>query len=301
MKVINPINNKNIKNNELNVEDCSFNYFISDDLASCIHIIQQSNLNINIIKTLFFSCITQISTTNCGTIYILSSSSSFVIHETLFYSCYGLAGYAIYFNSSPTKSTVELNQTITTKCCGKSHCIYFLYDDLKSSDYNASFCLSISNHVFVSHFDGTAYSSFFNFYRNPTTIEYCVSKPSQNNYLIYSNFIENTYQNIQYGVVTVDYLNTNLNVKHCILMKNKLSLFNAAHGTISVSNITCDKWSVLGNNVYLELIVSNTYISFGPLEISNSLISYQINRQEINNNKTHYSHLTLFSTYLLNS
>ena len=211
MMIMEPITNDNITGKELIVRNCIFENLLNKTHASCIHI-EKNSLDIRIDSSSFTLCVQPNQNLYFGTIYISTSSSSFLVKNTLFHSCYGSTGSAIYFNSSETVSNVEINQTTTTSCISKISTIYLAYDELASSDYNATFCLSTDRHVFVSHFNGSSYSSFFNFYRNPTTVQYCTSKPSDTNFIIHSNFIENSNQTDYYGVITTDYSESQKNI-----------------------------------------------------------------------------------------
>ena len=256
---------ESVEGNEIEVEKSLFRWLITNDPGSAIFITKDFT-NVSVTSSNFVGCITT-HTEKSGSILFVSKSGTFLISKSVFLSCYGGYSSCIYISET---SINEINRTQVSGCQEYFGAIYLLsISYITSDDINATFCLSLRHHVFCADITLTSYCSHFILYKNPTTINFAVTSNSNNNYFQYGAFIENGCQLYDYGIVHSNRYNEQVTyVNNAIFMGNSLPLFNPTMGTMYTNNITCDHWSISGNQqVYQSNVTTDLSTIFASPEL----------------------------------
>ena len=251
----NPIRNQDVIDQNIKVNNCLFLWIINNDIGAAIYL-SINSLTMEFSLSNFIGCVSRASG-NSVTISITSQTSTMHMSNIIFQSSYGNNGSGMFYDTNPSGKT-EISHVSASGCWGTYSVIQILYEELTATDFNGTFNLITQEHVFLSQFASKTTSKFFNFYKNPTTIEYAVTSPGADNYLLFSNFIENSYQNKEFGVVHINYPNQITYVENCSFFDNTNYLFNAYTGTLIVTNIICDEYTTSGNPVSTTLITLKT-------------------------------------------
>ena len=285
----------NFKDNKIEINNCLFKWLIYNQKGSAIFV-EKDSINMIVNFCDFLGCIS-IHLSYSGAVSVLSSSSSLILSDLSFISCIGGYSSCIHLDSN-TDGNIHINRTTSSACYQYYSTIYFEHTDVVSSSYNSSFCISTRLHLFCgSRKIPNSYCSYHIFYKNPTTINWCICSPSSQNYLVSAAFIENTYQADEYGIIHTsgfDQQKTYLN--NIIFMGNTHYLFNAYQGSIFITNVFCDEFSQRGTQVITDLTLK-TGVSFNFPSPFNQLNNCMKNIQKKRNSNNFHSYLSLFTIF----
>jgi len=164
--------------------------------------------------------------------------------------CSAYVGYAIYVSGSASNIVLtEINRTVIDACHGKDHAdCSFWYSNLIARDYNGTESSSTNAWTsFYIWFPRFMSEAFFNYYKNNNAILCGAETSYSDNYISYSNFIENTANKNNGGLIWVSTSRGStagsITIDHICAFNNPHRLIYASIGKIIVSSLECDVYS----------------------------------------------------------
>ena len=240
-----------------------FHDFSSTKSGSVISITSNA-ICLQTISNIYNKCSTS-GKSNGGSIYF-SSNGVFIMTKSCAIESCGYFGYFYYILglSEELSANTELNETSTFECSGngESVCGHY-YCNLKSSEYNSSYCFSSTSWCNVqTWYNQETYASFYQFYENSLSILFGACSRTTDHYLHYAIFLSNHYSAGTSGYIHTNFFDSQkLYARNIYAFSNTGTLVACAKGSIIIESLTCDSFTTTHIYVNSENVIIDQYFS----------------------------------------